>query len=196
MGILQEKGDRTIMNVIKDFLLQLALIATLIFTYHIFFAERAKRNNNETIIASALCGLSVLLCMYFPVNGDSNIRLDIRIVPLLLGTLYGGMRTGLFLSALIILYRLYLGVDLGFYSTILTLLAGMPAILFFQKFFIRAKKNKRIQIALILSIYYSFVGLTWSSIIRGTSFKVIQVQIIYVIFTVAFVWLFISYTKL
>ena len=180
------------MNEIKDFLLQLALITILIFTYHIFFEERSKRNNIEKIIASALCGLSILLCMSFRTNVNSYISLDIRIVPLLLGTLYIGTRTGLFLSALIILYRLFLGIDLGFYNTILTILTAMPAFLFFQKIFVKGKKNKRIQIALILSIYYCLAGLTWSSILRGASLKVLQVQIIHLIFTVVVVWFFTS----
>ncbi|MDB5056115.1 MAG: ypdA 2, partial [Bacilli bacterium] len=60
--------------------------------------------------------------MSFPAYLNSNFHMDIRVVPLLLGTLYGGCRTGIVLFALIILYRFYLGVDLGLYSTTLTLL--------------------------------------------------------------------------
>lgn len=180
------------MNIVKDFLLQLALIAILMFTLQIFFAERSERNNHVKIILSALMGLSILLCMSFPAYVNSNIRMDIRIVPLLLGTLYGGWRTGLFLSVLIILYRLYLGVDLGFYTTVLTLLFGMPAIVFFQKFFTKAKKKKRLQIALILSIYYCLVGLIIGSFIREFSFEVFQVQLIHMIIVVVVVLFFIS----
>jgi signal transduction histidine kinase len=180
------------MTIIKDFLLQLALIASLVFTFEIFFAERSERNNHVKIILSVLSGLSILLCMSFPVHVTSEIRIDIRIVPLLLGTLYGGWRTGLVLSALIILYRLYLGGDLGFYTTILTLLFSIPVIIFFQKFFTKAKKKKRIQIALILSIYYCFVGLIVESFIREFSFKVLQVQLIYTIITVVVVLFFTS----
>lgn len=180
------------MNIIKDFLLQLAFIATLIFTFQIFFAERSERNNHVKIILSVLLGLSILLCMSFPAYVTSDIRMDIRIIPLLLGTLYGGLRTGIVLSALIILYRFYLGGDLGFYTTILTLLFSMPVIVFFQKFFTKAKKKKRIQIALILSVHYCLVGLIIGSFIRGFSFKVLQVQLIHLIITVVVVLFFTS----
>ncbi|MEX2461581.1 MAG: histidine kinase [Paenibacillaceae bacterium] len=184
------------MSNIKDFLLQLVLIATVIFTYQIFFAERSERNNHVKIILSVLLGLSILLCMSFPTYINSNGRLDIRIVPLLLGTLYGGLRTGLFLSALIILYRLYLGGGLGLYSTTLTLLISMPVIFFFQKRFTNANRKRRIHIALILCVYYSMVGIIVVSIIRGFSFQVLQVQLIYIIITVTAVLFFISLNEI
>ncbi len=181
------------MNIVKDFLLQLAFIATLIFTYQIFLAERLERKNQEKIVLSVLLGLSILLCMSFPVYFASDYRVDIRIIPLLLGTLYGGWGTGVFLAALIILYRTYIGIDLGLYTSALTLLFSMPVILFFQKFFIKAKKKKRIQIALILLIFYCFVGLTTESLIRGFSFMAaLQVHFIHIIIIVVVVLFFTS----
>ncbi|MFD0677985.1 MULTISPECIES: sensor histidine kinase [unclassified Paenibacillus] len=168
------------MDIVKDFLLQIAFIATLIFTFQIFFAERSDKSNHVKIILIVLLGLSIVLSMSFPAYINSNIRMDIRIVPLLLGTLYGGWRTGLALSTLIIMYRFYLGVDLGLYTTILTLLFGMPVIIYFQKLYIKSKKNKRIRIAILLSIYYCLVGLIVGTTIRGFSLEVFQVQLIHI----------------
>jgi two-component system sporulation sensor kinase B len=182
------------MNTIKDYLFQLALVAIQIFVYHIFFAKKVKEKKKEKLVFSVLSGLSILLCMSFPTNSTSAV--DIRIVPLLLGTLYGGMRTGLFLSAVIIMYRLCIGpVNLGFYNAMLTLLTSMPVILYFQKLFYRAQKSRRIQIAILLSIFYYVVGLTWFFILRGT-FRILEVHIIHFIFTVAIVWFFISLNEI
>jgi sensor histidine kinase YesM len=178
------------MNFIKDFSLQLAFIATLIFTFQIFFAEKSERNNHVKIILTVLMGLSILLCMSFPAYLNSNFHMDIRIVPLLLGTLYGGWRTGIVLSALIILYRFYLGVDWGLYSTTLTLLFSIPVIVPFQKYFIQAKKKRRILIAVILSSYYCLVGLTVVSSIRGFSVNTLQVHFIHLIITLTAVLFF------
>jgi sensor histidine kinase YesM len=180
-----------IVNFIKDFLLQLAIIATLIFTFQIFFAERSERNHVK-IILTLLMGLSILLSMSFPAYLNSNVHMDIRIIPLLLGTLYGGLRTGIVLSALIILYRFYLGVDLGLYTTVLTLLVCMPVILFFQKCFTKAKKKRRIHIAMMLSIFYCLVGLIIVSSVNDFSFKVFQVHLIQVIIIVVAVLFFTS----
>jgi two-component system sporulation sensor kinase B len=178
------------MDVIKDYLFQLALVAIQVFVYHIFFYKQAKKTGKEKLIFSVLCGLSILLCMSFPTNSTSAV--DIRIVPLLLGTLYGGRTTGLFLSAVIILYRLCIGpVNLGFYNGFLTLLTSMPVILYFQEMFHRSPKSRRIRIALLLSIFYYFVGVTWFFILSRT-FKLLEVHIIHLIFTASVVWFFIS----
>ncbi|WP_164751899.1 sensor histidine kinase [Paenibacillus validus] len=180
-------------NIVKDFLLQLVLIAVLIFTYQIFFSERSGRNKYEKFILSVLFGLSILLCMSLPVVFSSDYRVDLRIIPLLLGTLYGGWGTGIFLSVLIILYRLCVGVDLGLYTTTLTLLISMPVILLFQKFFTKAEKKQRIQIALILLVFYSLVGITSVWVIRGLSFMaVFQVHFIHMIISVVSVLFFTS----
>jgi LytS/YehU family sensor histidine kinase len=179
------------MDILKDFLLQLALIATLIFTYQIFFAQRFERKYDEKIILSVLFGLSILLCMSFPVYFFTDYRIDLRIIPLLLGTLYGGWGTGIFLSTLIILYRLYIGIDLGLYTTTLTLLISMPVILYFQKFFTKAKKKRRVQIALVLLIFYSLVGLISVFVIRGLTFiAVLQVHLFHIIINVVVVLFF------
>jgi hypothetical protein len=174
-----------IINFLKDFLLQLAFTATLIFTFQIFFAERPERNKQVKFILTVLMGISILLCMSFPAYLTSNIHLDIRLVPLLLGTLYGGWRTGIVLSALIVLYRFYLGVDLGLYTTILTLLFSIPVIVLFQKYFIIANKKRRILIAVILSSYYCLVGLTIVSSIRGVSLNALHLNFIHIIIIIA-----------
>jgi sensor histidine kinase YesM len=121
--------------------------------------------------------------------------MDIRIVPLLYGTLYGGLGTGLVLSAIIILYRFYLGGVLGIYITILTLLISMPVIVFFQKFFTKAMKKKRIQIAFILSIYYCLVGLITEFLIRGYSYNVLHIKLIHVIIIILVVLFFIIFNE-
>jgi two-component system sporulation sensor kinase B len=178
------------MNIIKDYLFQLALVAIQLFVYHIFFAKKAQKKKNEKLIFSVLCGMSILLCMSFPTNSSSAV--DIRIVPLLLGTLYGGMRTGLFLSAIIIIFRFCIEpVNLGFYNAMLTLLTSMPVILYVQKRFYRSQKSRRIRIALLLSIFYYVVGLAWFFILRDT-LRILEVHIIHFIFTVVVVWIFIS----
>ncbi|MFC5471339.1 sensor histidine kinase [Cohnella suwonensis] len=180
------------MNILKDFLLQLSFIAILIFAVQIFFAERSGKDRRVQIILSVLYGLSILICMSFPAYVDTHFRLDIRIIPLLLGTLYGGPATGVILSAFVILYRSYFGADLGFFTTVLTLSFSMPVILIFQKLFAKAEKNKKLQMAFLLSAYYSLAGLIVSSVLRGFSLRFFPVQLIHIAITLAVLILFIS----
>jgi two-component system, sporulation sensor kinase B len=177
------------MNVIKDLLLQLALIAIPIFTYHTFFTGSLKNDKNKKLVIPALWGLSIIICMSFPATYGVGRHFDIRIIPLLLGTLYGGIRTGIFLAALVILYySLYFGVDLGFYTTILALICTIPVIFFFQGSFERAKKETRVKIAVLLSVFYFLVGVSWSSILRGISPDNIKVQVISLLFIMVSTW--------
>ncbi|MBV7507677.1 sensor histidine kinase [Bacillus sp. sid0103] len=178
------------MSIIKDFLLQLTFMVIPIFIYYTFLTEKVKSDKNRKVIMSILWGISILFCMSFPVSFGENARLELRIIPLLLGTLYGGFWPGIFLSALIILYRLYFGISLGFYNTVLVLLFSLPIILFLQKSFASSNKNKRMKIAVGLSFCYCLIGLTFFGILRGFSLDDLKVQIIHLIFVVVVTWSF------
>jgi two-component system, sporulation sensor kinase B len=178
------------MTIIKDFLLQITFIVIPIFIYYTFTYERVKNERNRVVIMSVLWGISIILCMSFPVVFGQNARLELRIIPLLFGTLYGGLWPGIFLSALIILYRLYFGDIIGFYNTVLVLIFTLPVIMFFQKSFVSLKKDKRVKLAVGLSFYYCLVGLTFLGILRGFSIDNLIVPIIHLIFVVVVIWCF------
>jgi two-component system, sporulation sensor kinase B len=173
------------MSIIKDFLLQLTLLIIPIFIYFTFILEKVKNDRNITVIMTMLWGISILLCMSFPVNFGDGARLDIRFIPLLLGTLYLGFWPGILLSILIILYRLSFGMSPGFYNTVLVIVLSLPVILYFQKSFIRSNKDKRGGIAAGLSFYYCVLGLTLFGIIKGFSSENLEVQLLHLTFTVA-----------
>lgn len=178
------------MSIIKDFLLQLTFMVIPIFIYYTFTYERVKSGRNRVVIMTLLWGVSILFCMSFPVVFGQNARLELRVIPLLFGTLYGGLWPGIFLAALIILYRLYAGIDLGFFNTVLVLLFSMPVILFFQKSFLSLKKDKRIKLAVALSFYYCVIGITFLGILRGFSLDNFKVPIIHLFFVVIVTWSF------
>ncbi|MFP7471396.1 ATP-binding protein [Niallia taxi] len=177
------------MSILKDFLLQMTLMVLPIFIYFTIITERVKSERNKTILMTVLWGISILLCMSFPLNFGEN-RLDIRIIPLLFGALYGGFWPGILLSGLVIVYRLNFGISVGFYNTVLVLLLTMPVIFFFQRLFIRSSKDKRVMIAVGLSLYYCLVGLTFLGVIRGFSLDTLKVQIIHLFFVVCVTWFF------
>lgn len=178
--------------ILKDFLLQLTLIASMIFTYQLFTAWRFEQKKRADFILVVLTGVAILLCMTFPAYVNAHIRMDIRIVPLLLGTLYGGWRTGVFLSAVIIVYRYYLGSEIGFYTTVVALLCGMPVFISLQKRFLASAKKKKLQIAFLLTVYYSFAGLAIVSVALGLSLNVLRVQAVYTVIILAIMLFFVA----
>lgn len=178
------------MTIIKDFLLQITFIVIPIFIYYTFTYERVKHQRNRVVIMSVLWGISIILCMSFPVVFGDNARLELRVIPLLFGTLYCGFWPGIFLAAIIVLYRLSFGVDIGFYNTVLVLIFSLPVILFFQKSFASLKKDKRVKLAVGLSFYYCLIGITFLGILRGFSIDHLIVPFIHLIFVMVVIWCF------
>ncbi|NMH68228.1 hypothetical protein HF072_05485 [Bacillus sp. RO3] len=176
------------MSILKDFLLQLTLMVIPIFSYFTFILERVKKDQTIKIIMTLLWGMSILLCMSFPVEYGEGARLDIRFIPLLLGTLYLGVWPGIFLSVLIILYRLCHGMSTGVYTTVLVLILFLPVILYVQKTFIRVNKDKKVLMAISLTLAYCFTGMVLSGLLNGFSPDSIKVQSIHLLFMMGVSW--------
>ncbi|WP_409298954.1 ATP-binding protein [Peribacillus sp. SCS-26] len=178
------------MSIIKDFLLQLTCLILPIFIYFTFITEKVENEKKRKMIMTLMWGISIILCMSFPVDYGEGARLELRIIPLLFGILYGGISHGVFLAGLIICCRLYSGVSLGFYNTVLVLLISLPVFFYYQKKFMMSPKNDRVKIAACLSLFYCTAGLTLFGLLRNFSWDTIEVQVIHLIFVVAVTWFF------
>ncbi len=167
------------LGIIQNFLLQVSLIVVLIFTYELFFAERLTAGRRDKLVLSALFGTTIILTMIFPIQLTGDIHVDLRVVPLLLGTLYGGRRTGVALAGIIIVCRLLLGFGPGFYTTTFALAVSMPAVLYFQRPFIAAPKGRKIRIAVLLSLLYGLMGSGSTFALKGTSAEMVRLHLVY-----------------
>jgi two-component system, sporulation sensor kinase B len=176
------------MSIVKDFLLQLTLMVIPIFSYFTFILEKVKEDRSIKMFMTLLWGVSILLCMSFPVEYAEGARLDIRFIPLLFGTLYLGMWSGVFLSALIILYRLSFGISMGVLSTVVVLIITLPVILYIQRLFLRVNRDRRVIIATGISFLYCLCGMMVFAGINGFSIPVLKVQGIHMLFTIAVTW--------
>ncbi|MFD0698869.1 ATP-binding protein [Paenibacillus sp. GCM10027628] len=100
------------MNAIDDLLLNVLVLTVPILLYHIFWLDRPVSINfnywGRTFIG-IICALAAIFCMSTPFFTIAGSDYDLRIVPLLAAFLYGGIRSGLFVSVVIIAYRYYLG---------------------------------------------------------------------------------------
>ncbi|PFA63092.1 hypothetical protein CN378_18840 [Bacillus sp. AFS015802] len=173
------------MSIVKDFLLQLTLMVIPIFSYFTFILEKVKEDRTIKMVMTLLWGVSILLCMSFPVEYGEGLRLDIRFIPLLLGMLYLGVWPGVFLSVLIILYRPSFGISTGFYTTVLVLAIVLPFILFVERLFGKVNRDRKVVLAGGLSLFYCLCGMTVSGAVNGFSSAELKVQSIHLLFTVA-----------
>ncbi|OIU72734.1 ATP-binding protein [Rossellomorea aquimaris] len=176
------------MSIVKDFLLQFTLMVIPIFSYFTFILEKVKEDRSIKMFMTLLWGVSILLCMSFPVEYGGGARLDIRFIPLLFGTLYLGVWPGVFLSAVIILYRLTFGISIGVVTTVVVLILTLPVILYVQRLFLRVNRERRIIIATGLSFLYCLCGMMVSAGLNGFSLPVLKVQGIHLLFTIVVTW--------
>ncbi|WP_342430376.1 ATP-binding protein [Neobacillus sp. FSL H8-0543] len=92
-------------------------IISILFPTVLFQSYFRKKVTNKQIqkrINSVLCGISLFICMTFPVSINEEYILDFRFIPLIIVFLYGGFRSGILLSILLITYRYAIG-GIGFF---------------------------------------------------------------------------------
>ncbi|WP_309144671.1 ATP-binding protein [Bacillus sp. EB600] len=95
-------------------LLQIFCILFPMVIYQAFFQKKFMKKSYQKIGLTLLCGISILICITFPVSINEDYILDFRFIPLLIAFIYGGYRVGFCLSILLIAYRFMAG-GTGFY---------------------------------------------------------------------------------
>jgi two-component system, sporulation sensor kinase B len=90
-------------------LLQMVCILFPMLLYQSFFRKKFGQKKIQRQILAILCGLSIIICMTFPLSFGKGLILDFRFIPFIISFFYGGYSTGLVLTALIMIYRLLIG---------------------------------------------------------------------------------------
>jgi two-component system, sporulation sensor kinase B len=90
-------------------LLQMVCILFPMLLYQSFFRQKFGQKRIQKQILGVLCGLSIIICMTFPLSFANGFVLDFRFIPFIISFFYGGYSTGFVLTALIMIYRLLIG---------------------------------------------------------------------------------------
>ncbi|REE68123.1 two-component system sporulation sensor kinase B [Paenibacillus taihuensis] len=167
------------MNLTKDFLLQLSLVGFPLGIYLAYVLGHIGPVTHIKLFITLLWGSSIALCMSFPIYYGTGSHIDLRIVPLLMGTLYAGRRAGFCLAMFILVYRfIEAGAVPGFWTTALALLLGFSVVLYAQRMFEQAAKGKRLRIALLLAAFYCVLGSVLVGVLQGVTAESLLVQFI------------------
>jgi two-component system, sporulation sensor kinase B len=103
---------------IKDYLVNMLFIILPIVVYQALITQHqvSVRTKTQKFSLAILFSSMSILCLSFPVTINENI-LDLRLIPFIVGTLYGGKGVGRFILLTSLCYRFYLG-GVGFYVSI------------------------------------------------------------------------------
>lgn len=99
------------MNVIDDLLLNILVLTSPILLCHILWLDRPSPLNLAGLgrpFIGISCSIAAMFCMSHPFFTITGNTFDLRIIPVLVAFLYGGIRSGLGVSAFIVAYSYYI----------------------------------------------------------------------------------------
>lgn len=182
---------------VQGLLLNIFLIlCSISFSFMIVLNQRrgnAGIKEKRKFVIFFLSAFTIVLCMSFPFSMFPGYVYDLRIVPLLLGMLYGGYLVGGALTAVLFLYRYYLGGD-GFFTTVYaySIIVCMAGI--FMSKYKSGNIRKKIPIGLGLS-FFSAVLVTLISYVRMSNLgilfdkEIITFFVIYCFVHIVAIWI-------
>ncbi|TQR17542.1 ATP-binding protein [Psychrobacillus vulpis] len=94
---------------IPTLLLNAFIIILCIFCYQVFWLDKDRSNVRNNILISFLSSTACVLCMTFPFSYHFGYIYDLRLIPIVLAFLYGGLRSFVFVTFVYLTYRFYLG---------------------------------------------------------------------------------------
>jgi two-component system, sporulation sensor kinase B len=152
----------------KDLLINFLFILLSLFLmqmiYLFKYVYRLEKSRRWPIAVFTV--MSVVLCMLIPVATENNFVWDLRWIPFILGTLYGGYRLGLLLLGILLFIRLFTGGMVGFYIACFTFpLIGLLGV-YVSKYYVRMTIKQKVSISIALTL----LGLGCSIIISRLFF--------------------------
>ena len=152
----------------------------LYFVFWTKYAEKAGKIRN--VVLFVFLSTAIILCLSFPYHYEGDYLFDFRLIPLVLGILYGGPRVGAALLLLLMAYRCMIGGD-GVYVALLVA-AGtystLAAIASKTRLNTRAKLFRALFLSTALvpisfKIFWCIaIDATYDSMILHVSFRVIK----------------------
>lgn len=83
-------------------------------------------------------------------------------------------------------------MDIGFYTSLLTLLCGVPPMLLLRSMFQKQHTMRRVLLACFLAGFYCLAGIGWSIVLRGGSPSILTVQVMQLLYVIGMTGIFIK----
>ncbi|MFB6803484.1 ATP-binding protein [Peribacillus butanolivorans] len=154
----------------QNILDNLFYILVSILIYSILLDHGKRLSQYSKTLITVCMSIPIILCMKFPIYIDEYCVHDLRQIPFIIGTLYGGWPVGAALLVIILTFRFaFYGFNL--LTLIVYIVIFIITALFSSKFKNFNRKNKlnsSILLILILGILTSFISLVMSDYFRIT----------------------------
>ncbi|KXG09205.1 ATP-binding protein [Anoxybacillus rupiensis] len=166
------------LNILKDFLLNLFFILAPIFAVPLWLEERKVPKLLKNHVLTVSFALTTFLCMTFPISTDTERDYNLHQIPLWLGSLYKGPLVGFILCLLAIGYHILLGKE-QWMITVMPSFFVMFVSMLLSKYFLSLSVKQRILLTFVLSTFSGMLTvlldqMAFSSLPFWSSYLIIQ----------------------
>lgn len=163
-------------------ILNLSSVFLLFFIYIKYIEMKAKKISNKVFIA-IVATVSIILCMTFPLHGPNGELYDMRVIPLFIGTIYGGRRVGLVLLSVILSFRLLISYD-NYFIVLIQYSVFYGILLFLVPLFSRPNEIKRkthVAVAILFFPMIFFISVLALGLVTFSPFYLVLITIIHIL---------------
>jgi PAS domain S-box-containing protein len=141
----------------RETLLQLLVTLLPVFLFLVWY-DRPERSRRVSLFLAVVSGISMLVNMHVSVVLEHDFRFDLRHIPLIIGSLYGGPVVAVFLAVLYAAVRLMEGMKPSESLLMVCFFAAfLPLLIRYSASFQKGSKNRRFQISLLfLGLLFGF----------------------------------------
>ncbi|WP_456275699.1 ATP-binding protein [Bacillus sp. AK128] len=180
------------LSIIKPLVVNITILFSLTFNANLFFPFKKGKpfRLKEKVIYGCIGSLASFLCMIYPIETLGETNFDLRMLVIIITTLYGGFIPGFLCTSISLIFRWFvIGGSFATVGLVVTLLAFGVALLF-RKAFLRSERKLVYSIVILLAymgpyiviLYYTISFLSYPFyLIYFTSFMVTYFSLIFVI---------------
>ncbi|HFK1449805.1 TPA: LytS/YhcK type 5TM receptor domain-containing protein [Bacillus pacificus] len=173
----------------QNVLNNLLYISSSIFIFYFIYDSGRYLKKYKTLLITVCSSIPLILCMRYPIYMDESCIHDLRQIPVIIGTLYGGFPVGIILFTILLITRfLFYGFNM------LTVI--VYGIMFIITAFASAKfntYNRKIKVAFSMFLTFFLAIFTTVIVLTLSNFEVNNLYIIYFIILPTTLMLFIVY---
>lgn len=165
-----------------NLLLNILIILVCIFIYYIFSLNPKQELKYRYILISSISLVAIYMCIKYPFYDLEGHIYDLRIIPFMVAALYGGRKVGFTLLIAVLFFRyIIVGVDLGFYVTIVQSLIIWIVSFFLTPNFIRFSLLKKLTVTLSIIVFlyivnFAIIGLFFSDLISNYYLSILVIH--------------------
>lgn len=156
------------MDLLQGLLINLLFIILLVLFYSLMLWNKQYllKFEYQKIHLSIIASILIFISLFLSIRVEENFTYDLRFIPFILGCLYGGKITTLFLGVLLVILRIPIGGDGLWLSLFLTITSSI-VIIWIYPLFQRKPTNWRLYFTTVLSFIYSIIAYLIPSLIYG-----------------------------